>query len=396
MCLTFGYAQKQTPSTLKFTNDLQNFTSLTELKKALRGVEIIALGENTHGLGEVFRTKAELVKFLHQEMGFGLLLFESGFGDGALAWEQLPRLSAKAYTKAFTSNYYYHSKEILSLMNYVKAKAQTKQPLLVQGIDCQPQQGYLITQMQQLIDPIDAAFANTIKRKMREFNLLYHHEHKKDSVAFYKQRKQFIQFINQCQKYLNDPQISSKPANKANIALIKKTLDGFKKTYQNIPYGGMMSWPLAYNIRDKAMFEAVQPFRKKYPRKKIIIWAQNSHIENIPKPNDRVQWMGHHLKKTYGKRYYSVGAIVYSGRDLRYNKTATFEHKKTDYLAYRLEQYQQTSLFINLRSNPQPDFLSKPLLGMESNGNEAVFAAKTRFDGILFIHHSDIPQLLKE
>src|SRR5690606_42073490 len=74
-------AQPALNSTIEFTSDLESFESLSGWRESLKGVEIIALGENTHGLGEVFAAKTELVKFLHQELGFDWVLFESGYGD---------------------------------------------------------------------------------------------------------------------------------------------------------------------------------------------------------------------------------------------------------------------------------------------------------------------------
>ena len=53
-------------SNIEFTSDLERFRNLSELEETLKDVEIIALGENTHGLGEVFKVKSDLVKFLHQ------------------------------------------------------------------------------------------------------------------------------------------------------------------------------------------------------------------------------------------------------------------------------------------------------------------------------------------
>ncbi len=97
-------AQNLNDGSILSTNNLIDFKKISAFKETLKEVEMIALGENTHGLGQVFKAKADLVKFLHREMGFNLVLFESVFGDGALAWEKFDSLSAEAFTLSFTSN----------------------------------------------------------------------------------------------------------------------------------------------------------------------------------------------------------------------------------------------------------------------------------------------------
>ncbi len=106
--------------------------------------------------------------------------------------------------------------------------------------------------------------------------------------------------------------------------------------------------------------------------------------------------MGHHLKKAYGDKYYSIGAVVYSGKNLNYNGTFEFEHNDNNYLAYHLNQFQKEKYVFDLRNHNKIDFTSQLLLGMESNRNTAKFIAKDRFDGLLFIKFSDIPKLIKK
>jgi len=159
--------------------------------------------------------------------------------------------------------------------------------------------------------------------------------------------------------------------------------------------GEIMSWPASYNLRDKSMFEIVKWFKEENPESKIIIWAQNSHIENNTKPNYNVNWMGHSLKKAYGNKYYSIGAVVYSGKNLNYNGTTEFEHKDSSYLAYHLNQFQKEKYVLDLRTYIKDDFTNALYIGMENNGNTAEFIAKDRFDGLLFIRYSDIPKLIK-
>lgn len=395
--LTFYSCKAQTDfiSTIAFTSDLEKFENLSKLKETLKDVEIIALGENTHGLGEVFKVKTNLVKFLHQELGFNLVLFESGFGDGALAWEQLNSLSSKDFTKSFSSNFYYQSEEIQELVDYAKSQNNN---LTIQGFDCQPQQNYLIKRMTEIAQPIDSVLANSVKVEMRGFNNLYQFENDKDTIAFNKQRERFNAFLADYETFLtqNEQELFRSETTKNEIDAIKKSNEIFKNTYSTIEIGSMMGWPASANIRDKSLFEIIKWFKESNPKSKIIIWAQNSHIENKTKPNYNVNWMGHYLKNTFGNKYYSIGAIVYSGKTLNYNGTIDFEHSDKNYLAYHLNQFRKDRFILNLREYDKPDFTRELLLGMESNGNIAEFIAKDRFDGLLFIKYSDIPKLIKK
>jgi erythromycin esterase len=388
-------AQTEFNSTIEFTSDLDKFENLSSLKESLKDVEIVSLGENTHGLGEVFKAKVDLVKFLHQEMGFNLVLFESGYGDAGLAWEKLDSLSTKEFTNSFTSNYYYHSEEIRDLMEYVKSQDKN---LVIQGFDCQPQQDYLSKRMMEIMQPVDSILSKSVESELRNFNKLYQFENDKDTIGFNNQRSKFINFITQYETTIQNKkeQLLKSNCSENELNTILKSIEIFKNTYSKIQFGDMMNWQNNANIRDKSMFETIRWFKDKNPNDKIIIWAQNSHIENSAKPNYTVNFMGHSLKGTYGDKYYSIGAIVYSGINLNYNGTFDFEHNTTDYLAYHLNQFKKDEFVLDLRNYNKKDFTSKELLGMESNGNTAGFVAKDRFDGLLFIKYSNIPKLIKK
>lgn len=394
--LTFSSCQAQPDfnCTIEFASDLEKFGNLSKFKEALKDVEIIALGENTHGLGEVFKAKTDLVKFLHQELGFNLVLFESGFGDGALAMELLDSLTSIEYTRSFTSNFYYQSEEIKALIEYAKTQ---NNELAIQGFDCQPKQDYLIKRMVEIMQPIDSVFAKSAEFEMNSFTKLYQFEYEKDSINFYKQRDEFVFFLSEYDKVLaeNDTLLLSLGTSKNALVTIKKSNQIFKDTYSNIKMGDLMGWPNSANIRDKSLFETVRWFKEENPEIKIIIWAQNSHIENKSKPNFNVKWMGHSLKNNYGSKYYSIGAVVYSGKNLNYNGTFDFEHNDADYLAYHLNQFGKEKFILDLRNYNKNDFIKQKLFGMENNKAIAEFVAKDRFDGLLFIKYSDIPILIK-
>lgn len=58
-----------------------NFLDLQPLKEKIGNSNIVLLGEQSHGDGTTFLAKTRLIKFLHKEMNFDVLLFESGIYD---------------------------------------------------------------------------------------------------------------------------------------------------------------------------------------------------------------------------------------------------------------------------------------------------------------------------
>lgn len=59
----------------------EDFSDLMPLKALIGSARVVALGEQSHGDGSTFKAKCRLVRFLHQEMNFDVLAWESGLFD---------------------------------------------------------------------------------------------------------------------------------------------------------------------------------------------------------------------------------------------------------------------------------------------------------------------------
>lgn len=66
-----------------------DFADLEPLREVLRGRRVVVLGEATHGEGSTFLAKTRLIEFLHRELGFDVLAWETGMHDARLAWRAL-------------------------------------------------------------------------------------------------------------------------------------------------------------------------------------------------------------------------------------------------------------------------------------------------------------------
>ena len=124
---------------LKSSSPEENrFSNLEFLKEILKDVDIVTLGEESHGHGTSFETKIKLVKFLHEELGFDVIAFESGFYDCHKAW-QLIEQGENADTTAAKGIFgiWSKSKQFQPLFKYIEDEKHGKHPLILAGFDFQ-------------------------------------------------------------------------------------------------------------------------------------------------------------------------------------------------------------------------------------------------------------------
>ena len=116
-----------------------NYQDLAFLKDKLKGVDMVMLGEQSHGDGSAFLTKSRLIQFLHQEMDFDVLLFESGIYDCFNLWKELSETPNKLPNTFNRALFYFWgaSNETKNLRTYIMQHAQSARPLILGGFDLQ-------------------------------------------------------------------------------------------------------------------------------------------------------------------------------------------------------------------------------------------------------------------
>lgn len=376
--------------------DGETTNQVEELKRILTGVNIIGLGEPTHGMADVFRTRAELVKILHEDLGFDLLLMEVGYGDAGLAYTRVKELTGEALMEESSSYQYYKSEAMLPLYNYVSEQARTERPLILGGFDVQPQQD-------KLLEEVDTALAligkygkgGNLSNDIREFNQLYGYDYGKDTTAFLEQHAVSIAYLKNLEAHVirNNVPLIRGGWKGSRIQALADYIAHLHRAYEDLTPGDLANFPQNVNYRDARMFATVEEIRARHPKKKIILWAQNSHLQKQGGWGNETHWLGHLLYEKYGDAYYSLGTVVAAGKDrLHYDDHRVIEFDDTgeDFLAGRLLKYSTPALFVDFTyPPPEIDFLEDDLKTTEVGGRANEYSPGTRFDGVLFLERTE-------
>lgn len=115
-----------------------DFADLAPFGAAVGSARIVALDEQTHGGHEEFVLKTRLLRYLHERLGFDVLVLESGFFDVGQIQEAM-QAGAKLDDLAPDNLFFMYSKsaEGRGLLQYVDATRAGAHPLMLAGMDSQ-------------------------------------------------------------------------------------------------------------------------------------------------------------------------------------------------------------------------------------------------------------------
>jgi erythromycin esterase len=284
-----------------------DFSDLQFLKPLLAGKRIVQLGETSHGVAESNWAKLRLVKFLHQEMGFDVLAFESSFdqcyeadkGIGALASHDLMGRCLFSI---------WHTREVSSLFDYLAQARKSARPLSLAGFDIQFS-GYHADKSRRhsMLRMVDSALPARFENHEKELGAgkTLTAQRSAEIQAFYKDVAARLQAAR--------AQLGAAGYSRADIdAEIQTARARVWLARRNEHLDVPMSIP-GNEIRDAGMAEQLNFLLDSlYPRRKLIVWAHNMHITHAHAPGDFVS-MGEVLAQQRRQEMYTVAFYVGRG-----------------------------------------------------------------------------------
>jgi erythromycin esterase len=321
-----------------------DFSDLSFLKEKLQGRRVVLLGEGTHLDGSTLDAKNRMIRFLHEEMGYNVLLIESGmFGMGKM-WEDV-MLGKDSLVGALglNDNWAFLSSGGCGVTSddrdlgryasgFLKPDADT---LFIQGMDISKsaQDLAFTDDLEALLTALDEnikksavyedfekltlknVFFQPISQAIIDQNMAIEKNINIDSLVFYGNR--IILFIQSKSKSLS---IEKRRYSSFMCQAIRSFI-GYNDWVKNRSEldNGTFSY---HKIRDKYMAENTIWFIDNYfPNEKIIVSASTYHISrnltslsSLPeklKEDDKP--LGQYLWDRYQDSIYSIAFIAYQG-----------------------------------------------------------------------------------
>ena len=355
-------------------------------------IEVVGLGEATHGNSDFQDLKLEVLKTLVEKNKVKSFAIEADFGEGMIINNYIHgKKKDENISNVFSFNIY-HTKNMNDLINYMfdyNQKAKDEDKLSFYGFDMQ-NPGKSI----ELI--LDFCKENNIledKNLQEEFSFI---KDKNFKISQIKDREDLLLEIK-----AHADALSSNYAREVSRA-IKNVMDSVK--FYELDFN---DYAKANNVRDKFMAENVKwisDFEKSKGSNLLLISGHNGHIAKSEKFYEP---MGSHLKKIFGEKYFIIGTDFYkgivninvAGPD---NKRSNHAFVSADPLAYSARKFKGKYYldFTKVKDGETFDLINKeinmislgegysPLMKFMPRTYRAKEVPKDLYDAMIFVYYA--------
>jgi erythromycin esterase-like protein len=333
-----------------------NFSDLQFLKPVLQNKRVVLLGEQLHSDGSTFLAKSRLVKFLHQELGYEVLCFESGLYDTWLMQQQFKK-DGKLYPETALWQFWASSSQTEHLWQYITQEMQREKPIHLAGFDIQFATGNMDN------DTYKTLLSDYLQKK--EITLS-HYPQFSQLLTYFQNNSWVWNFKPVTQDSITVElaqiieKINSTPTITQEDEVYVRYLQGIKQWYwlvRNYPQGNLQR----LHIRDSLMADNLQwLINSVYSDKKIIVWAANMHVMQYDFRNnaDNYTSMGSYIKQKFPNSSFSICFTSFG----RINPAGQlFQTGSRRALEYKLHQLNMQYAFINFNELQDDSFLKKEI-----------------------------------
>jgi len=385
----------------------EDYSDLAFLKDVIGSKRVVMLGEMSHGDGSTFKAKARLIRFLHQEMGFDMIAWESGLYDCHKAWTKIENGTKGMEAARNSINVLWSAtSEVYPVFNYWDGDVT---PLELIGFDIQFFGNYksnFTTDLNAFLKNNDAAFAASsgwtdLSRELVTLFSYYDAPTVLGDIDFGLIDNGLTDLITKLQTFTHNDELPLLSQRDFWVQVCESTL-GYAEFTQLLAVE--KDYKKAGNARDKYMGGNLNWMINKFSDRKIIVWGATTHLsrnldkvavydvetDKFPLLAPEFTTMGNYTHETNNSHIYTIGFSAYGGKlnDWTKGKAVDLIEPLDGSIEDLLGEVGNDFGFVNYRSDLAPwmsqPFVSKPY----GNGNELAIWPEV-FDGLFYIKNME-------
>ncbi|QXU49055.1 erythromycin esterase family protein [Chryseobacterium sp. D764] len=359
-------------------------SDLKILDYVLKDNRIVMLGENIHYDGATMKAKSRLIKYLHENLGYHVLLYEAGQYDIWMMNEEMKNHSLKIPSASIGGlglfDFWWNNRETQPLISYYQKTKASNHPIELGGFDIQFSGEELYDRRSKLLK--DFLSKNSID--LKPFPLLNKHINQISNFMYKgfagkilsgNQKKDFLNEISRLEQIVS--KLKKTPENRIYTRYLHDMRNNFDKIWK-YEAGSTQSMQFRDSLMAKNLIYQIDSV---YQGQKIIVWCSNLHTFASRYSKNYLP-LGAHIKSKYGKASYMIDFSSYT----KYNKTGTPIDKPGKLAIENTFHATKTPyFFINLRSIPESSVLKKEFISTINQGTDQKKVWSQFFDGIFYI-----------
>lgn len=395
----------------------EDFSDLAFLNDLIGDRSVVQLGESSHGTAEFNHLKTRMIKYLHQEKGFNVVAFESGFFEGVYS-DSIRATGSGDELMRFIFGVW-NTNEVIELFRYVSETQSGPSPLRLAGFDIQISSPYY-SRLQAFIGniPESETLTDSFKQELignaRQVQALQTDFQSQDCFS-----SSFV-VSAACRDIANDmsdlkdvmlrnsERLAAIPDQDRDITILGIALYAATQQLDYSPTWLLRGMQISSELRDLGMATVFDRLMNDlFPNEKIVIWAHNGHIRHAQSPLTVVSGNGNlldapfgsYLKSSIPDDLYTIGLFMLRGETAdNSGRSLAVEPPRNDSLEAIAHSVRKAGILIE--SSPDLErvdgnaFLFEPTRSHIWGGSFGTysFVPSDQFDAMIFIDKSSVPR----
>jgi erythromycin esterase len=318
-----AYVQAQAQPLQSIDPSNTNYADLAFLAPLLKGRTIVELGESGHGVTEFSQAKIRLIKYLHEQLGYDVMAFESSILSTYLANEQASQLTPTAFMQDAIFAVW-STTDVVQLFSYIQSTQSTSHPLILVGFDVQLTTTYERNARPGIFQQVVAQVGPVYAQQVHDMDQVFVQNAMGSAQSAY----MLANYSNLKTKYqtlttfldANMTQIQNAYPTRPLFPLVVRQAVWGMSAYLDELYDDASSYP-AVTVTSDAARDAGMATNLEllvdnlYAGKKVIVWAHNAHIAHDASVVAEWGWKntGNWIFLKYGQSVYTLGLYMYQG-----------------------------------------------------------------------------------